>query len=207
MKLNWDNPVFDYIQTVFSFAALNLVFLLTCLPVITIGPAIAALYQVTLREARKEYGYLVRPYLRYFREMLGKGILLFLYYGGIACAGGFAFFFWRSYGGVGGTAAAAFIGILLLFLLSPSLWAFPLAARFRDGTVRILKNASGLVILQPVYTVLLLAVDAAGAALAVFFPAFRIFMLCIGFSFLAYAKSLILTRVFETYEEKEENPQ
>ena len=53
MKLNLDSPVLDYVNTLLSYIVLNLLFILCCIPVITIGPAVAALYAVMLREARR----------------------------------------------------------------------------------------------------------------------------------------------------------
>ena len=46
------NPITDFINTLCNFVVLNLVFLITCLPVITIGAALSSLYYVTLKEAR-----------------------------------------------------------------------------------------------------------------------------------------------------------
>lgn len=69
MRLSLDNPVLDYMNTVVQFIALNLIYLICCLPVLTIGPATAALYQVTLREARREHGYLIRKFFQHMKEM------------------------------------------------------------------------------------------------------------------------------------------
>ena len=66
MKTTLANPVLDFINTLCNFVVLNLVFLISCLPVITIGTALSSLYYVTLREARGEYGYLVRTYIKEF---------------------------------------------------------------------------------------------------------------------------------------------
>lgn len=44
MKSKAMNPVLDFINTLCNFVALNLVFLITCLPVITIGTALSSLY-------------------------------------------------------------------------------------------------------------------------------------------------------------------
>ena len=66
MKQNLESPLFDYINTVVEFIVLNLIFVLCALPVVTIGPAVTALYQVTLREVKKEYGYRIRTYFRCF---------------------------------------------------------------------------------------------------------------------------------------------
>ena len=42
------NPITDFINTLCNFVVLNLVFLITCLPVITIGAALSSLYYVCL---------------------------------------------------------------------------------------------------------------------------------------------------------------
>ena len=68
MKTTLANPVLDFINTLCNFVVLNLVFLISCLPVITIGTALSSPYYVTLREARGEYGYLVRTYIKEFRK-------------------------------------------------------------------------------------------------------------------------------------------
>ena len=74
------NPITDFINTLCNFVVLNLVFLITCLPVITIGAALSSLYYVTLKEARGEYGYLIRTYLKEFMGNLKKELLLSPFY-------------------------------------------------------------------------------------------------------------------------------
>ena len=51
MKLNLNAPFFQFINTAFDFVILNICFILTCLPVFTIGAALTALYTVTMAEA------------------------------------------------------------------------------------------------------------------------------------------------------------
>ena len=51
MKLNLNAPFFQFINTAFDFVVLNICFILTCLPVFTIGAALTALYTVTMAEA------------------------------------------------------------------------------------------------------------------------------------------------------------
>lgn len=54
MKINLDSPVIVFLTTVADFMMLNILFILCCAPVITIGPAVSALYTITMREARHE---------------------------------------------------------------------------------------------------------------------------------------------------------
>ena len=68
MRFRYDSPVFEFLNTLASFIGLNVLFLITCLPVFTIGPALTALYTVTMQEARKEYGYIFSTYLKTFKS-------------------------------------------------------------------------------------------------------------------------------------------
>ena len=107
MRLSLDNPVLDYMNTVVQFIALNLVYLICCLPVLTIGPATAALYQVTLREARREHGYLIRKFFQHMKEMFFQGIFVFFLFAAVLFAAVYALFFWFAHGTPAGTAAFA----------------------------------------------------------------------------------------------------
>ena len=51
MKINLDSPVIVFLTTVADFMMLNILFILCCAPVITIGPAVSALYTITMRES------------------------------------------------------------------------------------------------------------------------------------------------------------
>lgn len=51
------------------------------------------------------------------------------------------------------------------------------------------------------YTFALLAIQAAAVALCLIIPQSKIFMVLLGFSFLAYCNSFLFIRVFRDYEE------
>ena len=53
-KISMDNPVFRAMGRAADLFVLNILFLLTCIPVITIGAAQSALYAVTLKMVRGE---------------------------------------------------------------------------------------------------------------------------------------------------------
>ena len=138
------NPVIDFINTLCSFFVLNLIFLITCLPVFTVGSALSSLYYVMGRETKGEYGYLVRTYIREFRRNFKDGslaFLLFLITGGLL---GFNLFFWPFRGtpvssGITGILAALFLVWLIVFH-----YTFPLIGRFINTPLNSIRNAWGL---------------------------------------------------------------
>ena len=50
---NPDNPIFHFLSRIADIIFLNLLFLLCCIPIITIGPSISALYYCMLKIIRK----------------------------------------------------------------------------------------------------------------------------------------------------------
>lgn len=85
-KLSIDNPFFEFMGKLGDWILLNVLFILTSLPVITIGMSITALYRVVLRRRRGESKYVTREYFQAFKDEWKKSMelgLLFLLTGGL----------------------------------------------------------------------------------------------------------------------------
>ncbi|RKI40068.1 DUF624 domain-containing protein [bacterium D16-51] len=205
MKLNIESPLFEFINTTVHFIALNLLFLITCLPVITAGPAIAALYQVLLKEARGENGYLCSNYLKYFKQMFFQGIAVFAIYVASLFVLVFSTVFWSSLDGILPAAAAAILALLSLIVISGMLYVFPLMARFQNTIRQTVKNSFIIALSNMKLTVLLLLLHITVISLLYLIPFMKIFMLMAGFAFFAFCFSYLFTKLFIKYEQEAEN--
>ena len=94
MKINLESPFIQYVNTVISYAALNILFLLLCVPVVTAGPALTALYAVLLMEADRDYERIYRNFFKYFRKLFVKGLVLELITAGLSAVLIFGISFW-----------------------------------------------------------------------------------------------------------------
>jgi len=200
MKLSMEHPILDRMNTITDFIILNMVFLISCLPVITIGPAAAALYQITLREVRKEHGYLIRTFFQYFREMFLQGISAFLLFAGVLTVAAYALAFWHTFSTFMGTVAFMLTFMLTIAVLCALIYVFPLMARFQNRFLQTVKNSFLFAAANPGSTAVLLLLRVAAAGLLYLVPVMRIFMMVAGFSLMAYVDSLIFTRLFSPYE-------
>lgn len=200
MKNKLMNPVFDVINTLCNFIVLNLVFLITCLPVFTIGTALSSLYCITLREARGEYGYLVRPYLTEFRKNLKSGTAAFGILFLIGAVLLFNLAFWYSMGTVLTSVLSGLFMIAVLLWLFVFTYTFPLIARFQNGTKQTLKNAFCLMMTNIKPTIALALIYITVITLCMFAPPMKLLMVLFGFAFIAYCQSFIFKKVFEPYE-------
>ena len=65
---NMDNKFFTFMSRVADLIILNLLCIVCCIPVVTIGPSIAAMFYVTLKMVRNEESYIVRGFLNPLTE-------------------------------------------------------------------------------------------------------------------------------------------
>ena len=73
---NPDNKFFSFMGRVADLMILNLLCIVCCIPVFTAGPAIAAMYYITLKMARNEESYVVKGFFHSFKQNLKQGIVI-----------------------------------------------------------------------------------------------------------------------------------
>ena len=200
MKNLFSNPVMDYINMISHYILLNIIFVILCLPIITIGPAVAALYQVLLSEVRGEHKYLIRNFFKYFKEVFVQGILLFVVFGTILSILGFSLIFWYSVGSPIATIITVILAFLTVFFSCSLLYAFPLIARFKNTTKQVIKNTFLFTLTHTKFSFFLFIGHLFVIGIIVIFPPIRAFMLVIGFCFVTYCSAYAFQRLFKPYE-------
>ena len=204
MKFNTEGPLFQFLGTFSDFVILNILFLITCIPLVTIGPAISALYTVTLREARNEQGYIVHSYLFALKENFKRSFLLFVLYALVGAILLYNLAFWAQIKTGLGTAFLIVIACCTLLYVISLLYVFALSARFENSLKQTVKNSLLIALANPMQTFFLLLITLIGFTLAYVSPIIRVFLVIFGFAFLAYCTSFPLTKVFSKYEEANE---
>ena len=201
------NPVIDFINTLCNFFVLNLIFLTTCIPIFTIGSALASLYYVMGKETKGEYGYLVRTYIREFKRNFKNGTLAFLPLFITGSMIVFNLLFWPIRGtklssGITGLLIALSVIWLVIFH-----YTFPLVGRFVNTPVNSIKNAWGLAVRNLKWTIAFLLIDVCTACFCLFISLNTVLMifLSLGFVLIAYGQSFIFNKIFSPYERKDEN--
>ena len=151
---------------------LSIIFFVTCIPVVTIGPAVTALYYTVVKVIRRERGKLAESYFSCFKSNFRQGFVL-----GLVClvllAACLADSFLIRAMADQGSAAAPLAVLGLVFLTPLALlfpWLFSYLSRFSDATGTILKNAFLLSVGNFGTTLATLLVLAAGVILGALFP-------------------------------------
>ena len=196
MHFNLSSPLWQFVDTCVRFSLLNLLFLLTLIPIVTIGPARAALYSTLYAYNSHEDINLGKEYLKRFRKEFLSAIGMSVIITTAAAATFFALAFWNSL-----DSNTAYIGtpVLLLagmvILLTFEMY-YPLQARYANTFIRTLRNT----LMLPWYsfgcTLALLSIDIIAIAVFVYAPWSRFIFVLLGCAWVAYVKSLIYLRLF-----------
>ncbi len=208
---NFEGPVFTFLSRLADLFWLNLLFIVCCIPVITIGAATTALYYVTLKMAKDEEGYITRSYFKSFKENFKQATVIWI---GFLVVGMIMITDLRIVNG-GNTAeilgspalgnvimvAVFLMGIVILMV---GTYIFPILAQFDNTITNTAKNAFLISIRHLPYTIAMLVITAIPVVLIWFFPALFILVL-IMFSATAYFNSKLFNKIFVLYMPKEDS--
>lgn len=181
---------------------LNLCFVLCCLPIVTIGPASAALYAVCFRFGTKQEKNAVRSFFADFKQNLKQGMLLWLALTVLCLAVCWLMLLFLGASGIARYGLLPSLVLLLVCLIVAG-YTFPLLSLF-DNTCRgTLKNAlilgisylprSVCVVMVNLAPVILLAAD------FMLFLRLSIFLVFLYFSAAAYVNTFLLRKVFAPF--------
>ncbi len=202
-----DNPFMRALSRAADIVALNVLFLLCCVPVVTIGASAAALYSMTLKMVRNEEPSIWKGFFKAFREDLKQGILFGALFTLTAAAVILNFIlFGNMDGGIFQAVKAVCVAAgVLAFLLS--LYGFPIIARIEMRAGAIFRNAVLMSVAYLPKTLLMVVLYVPTVAL-MFWSEMTMFILLsaytvFGFALMAFLKSFILRRIFSKYEPEE----
>ena len=135
-----DSKFMRAMSTLGDLLVLNLVFLVCCVPLVTIGPAVAALYTAAFRIVRDTGGRPVKMFFQAFRQNLRRGIGLWLLLLLVGAAVALDIWLFATFAGALRFLVVPF-GILLVLVLFTAGYAFPLLSQFDDTVKGTIKNA------------------------------------------------------------------
>ncbi|MCR5487490.1 MAG: DUF624 domain-containing protein [Lachnospiraceae bacterium] len=136
-----ENPVMIFLSHIWDLIVLNFFFLLTSLPLFTLGASLTALSRVALNMAEGDFDGIPREYFSSFRKNFKQATPIWLLLLFISLFLGFDLYvvFFR--------IDEAYrilqypVWLLLFADVSVMLYAFPLLARYEQDTVSVLKNS------------------------------------------------------------------
>ncbi len=182
--------------------ALNLIFLVTCIPLITTGAACTALYTVCFRLGTEREGKLVRTYFQSFKENFKQSTVLWLAV--LVCGAASvvnAYLFYAMTGPIR-WCFLLFTSLFALILLVTG-YIFPLLSQFSSSVRSTVRNALLLSVGYLPRSLLVAVLNILPVVLLLIAPytflQVGVLWITLYFSTAAYGNSILLRKVFAPY--------
>lgn len=196
---NLDNGFFRFMGKVCDMILLDILTLVLCLPVVTIGPALTALFYVTMKIVRDEEGYVFRGFFKSFKQNFVQGFLLELI---VAAAALILYFDIRVVNNWMTENNSLLIRLLFFALIGFALictvtvvYIFPVLAKFDNPTKKVLVNSVMMAVRHLPNSVLMVVVIVAAGVSVYIYPIMIFFVIGLA----AFINSVILRRIFDNY--------
>ncbi len=167
---NPDGKLMTFMTWIANMLILSLLWVICCIPVVTIVPSTAAMYYVTLKMARQEDSGITKAFFRSFWSNLRQGIVLNIVYlllGAFLVADYFACYLLPdAYENI----ALWVIYIVAAIFLMIVGHTYPLLAQFSNTVIGTVRNAFIFSLSKLSYSIRLVVIQLAPLLLAIMFP-------------------------------------
>ncbi|MCR4670700.1 MAG: DUF624 domain-containing protein [Saccharofermentans sp.] len=200
---NKDSFAMRFLTELCNLIIVNILFMLTCIPIVTIGASLSALYRVTFAIHCKEEVTVVRTYFKTFKSSFKQATLLW-----VPSFIAFAFFIYEI--------------LLILFILDPSykmtqipvwfmlililsvwIYSFPMIGLYEQPLKQTLKNSVILAVSNLPVTISTIVVKGGIIFISLKYPTWGViigsFFLLFGFGLSSFVTAFFLKKIFEKY--------
>lgn len=154
-----ESPLMRFLTNVADLVALNLIWLICCAPVITIGPACTAMCYVARGIAAGEAPPVLKTFFRAFRENFRQSLVLFLILLIPVCMAA-AYLLMFASGGLDHIPVLKYLCVLAVVIIAlVCSYVYPLLAYFDNTVGNTLKNAFLLPLANPFLALVVTALN------------------------------------------------
>ena len=184
---------------------LNFLFIICCVPIVTIGASKTALYDVAKRLSKNEEGYIFRSFLKSFKNNFKASTIMWLIYVTSMVIIGVDLYICTIIDMDTIVVASTAVIVLLAILINMTfIYSIVLQSTFENTLKNTVTNGFIISVTRLPFTVLILLVEMIPVGLIFFltyyWPYIITFLVVIGFSVLAYVNSFIFNRVLENFK-------
>lgn len=195
---NLDNGFFSFMGKAWDMILLSLLWVVLCLPIVTIGPATTALYYTVVKVIRRERGYVFREFFHSFKDNFKLGLITTVIYLLLAFVLYVDYSYANSLKETNANQAYLFLAgfnAISLIAIAVLAYIFPVLSRFSLNIKGLFKTTFLMAMKHLLTTIaLIIIIGASGLVLSIVIPAilFMPSLCCLLCSFL-------IERVFKKY--------
>lgn len=202
--MNQDFKIMNFFSRISDFLLLNFLFIITSLPIVTLGASITALYSVNLKMVRNEESYVIRDYFQAFKRNFKLATLAFLFFLLIGTLMGANI--WISFQAQGSfyLILRALSTIFLCSLLICAKYFFPILARFKFTFKQVWIHIPHMILTHAGLFLFILLLNIPVVILITYsiYTSFFVLLIgcIIGFALFTYIEASLFRKIFKNYE-------
>ena len=197
-----DSPLMNVLNKMADLMWLNILTLICCIPIVTVGAAFTSMHYVALKIVRNEESYITRSFFKSFKTNFRQATLIWLLILLIAAVLGGDYYIITKSGMQFSQELVVLIMAAGVLVICTSLYVFPVLAKFDNTIMGTIRNAFIMSILQLPKTVVMFVM--AFFPLIIYLVSLRLIpiIFLFGFSLPAYASAMLYNKFFQKLEDQ-----
>ena len=200
----YDNKFFEALGKISNTVILNLLCIVSCIPIITIGASVTATYFVAMQIVKDEESYIIQEFIKRFKEnfiISTKIWIIMMIIGGVLC---FDFYISKLIINEYMRIILQFILLMISIIFAFSItYVFPIASKFENTVKNTMINSILISIQHLPHTIVMTLVNLSPIILIFmlsdYWGQILFFYTVIGFAIIAYINSIFFNKIFKQY--------
>lgn len=200
--LDIDSPLMQGLNKMADLMWLNVLTVICCLPVVTVGASLTALNYMALKIARDEECYITKGFFKSFKENFKQATAIWLIFLAVIIVLVVDFRIMWAPGAEVNVIIQTLIGVSAIFCLLAFMFVFPLLAKFDNPVLKTIKNAFLISALQFPKTILMVILYAIPVFLFIYVYLAIPLSLMFGLSVPAWLSAKMYSKFFKKLEDQ-----
>lgn len=196
-----DNKFFEILGKIADIVILNLLCIISCLPIITIGSSITATYSVTMKMIKDEETYIVKDFIKRFKENFKASTIIWSIMLIIGAVLAFDFYISKLIlnESISNVLQLVFTMITIIYIFTLS-YVFPIQSKFENTIRNTMINSIFISIQNLPCTIIIVVLNLSPLLLISLFINYWgqiiFFYTVIGFGIITYVNSIFFEKIF-----------
>ena len=200
-----DGPLMRGLSRIADVVVLNLLTLICCVPIVTIGAALTAQHYVALKMARNEEGYVVRLFFKSFKQNFKQATCIWLIFMAFIVMFALDVYIFSYSGLEFPKYMIIMVSALGIIVAMGGIYVFPVLARFENTVKNTLINSFKIAIISLPKTILMLIIYVLPILMVSVSLQLVPIVALFGLSGTAYVCAMLYNGIFKKFEPPEEN--
>lgn len=198
-----DSPVSRFLSRMADLIWLNILTIICCIPIVTIGASLTALNYVALKMVRNEDGYIRESFFKSFKQNFKQATIIWLIILGVLILLICDFYIIRIAPALFPSWIKVVLFAVTMVLLIATMHVFPVLAKFENSIKNTFKNSLLMGILSLPKTILMIICWIIPVVIALLFYQILPLVLALGMSLPAYMCAQLYNKTFKRFEPEE----